>query len=81
LPEGNSTVGTMINIKHIAATPVGMNITAKAELIEVNEKRLIFKIEAFDDKEKIGEGTHERYIISIDKFVARVYSKKDSTHI
>lgn len=76
LPEGNSTVGTMINIKHIAATPVGMNITAKAELIEVNEKRLTFKIEAYDDKEKIGEGTHERYIITVEKFIARVNSKK-----
>ena len=75
LPEGSSTVGTMVNIKHIAATPVGMNITAKAELIEVNEKRLIFKIEAYDDKEKIGEGTHERYIIAIDKFIARVNNK------
>ena len=75
LVEGLSTVGTMVNIKHMAATPVGMTVTAKAELIEVSEKRLLFKVEAFDGKDKIGEGTHERFIISVEKFISRVNMK------
>ncbi len=76
IEEGLSTVGTMVNIKHMAATPVGMTVTAKAELIEVSEKRLLFNVEAFDGKDKIGEGTHERFIISVEKFISRVNSKK-----
>ena len=76
LAVGLSTVGTMVNIKHIAATPVGMTVTAKAELLEVSEKRLLFKVEAFDEKDKIGEGTHERFIINVEKFISRVNAKK-----
>ncbi len=76
LAEGLSTVGTMVNIKHMAATPVGMTVTAKAELIEVSEKRLLFKVEAFDEKDKIGEGIHERFIINVEKFISRVNAKK-----
>ena len=75
LPEGFATVGIDLNIKHIAATPKGMNITASAELIEIDGKRLVFKVEAFDEVEKIGEGTHQRYIIELDKFKSRVQSK------
>lgn len=76
LAIGLSTVGTMVNIKHMAATPVGMTVTAKAELLEVSEKRLLFKVEAFDEKDKIGEGTHERFIINVEKFISRVNAKK-----
>ena len=76
LAEGLSTVGTMVNIKHMAATPVGMTVTAKAELTEIAEKRLLFKVEAFDGKDKIGEGIHERFIINVEKFISRVNAKK-----
>jgi len=76
LPEGSSTVGTMINVKHIAATPAGMNVAAQATLIEVEGKRLLFTVEAFDGEDKIGEGQHERYIINVDKFMARTNGKK-----
>lgn len=76
LPEGSSTVGTMINVKHIAATPVGMNIAAQATLIEVEGKRLLFSVEAFDGKDKIGEGQHERFIINVEKFMSRTNGKK-----
>ena len=76
LAEGLSTVGTMVNIKHMAATPVGMTVTAKAELTEIADKRLLFKVEAFDGKDKIGEGTHERFIINVEKFISRVNAKK-----
>lgn len=75
LPEGFATVGIELNIKHLAATPKGMNITASAELIEINGKRLVFKVEAFDEVEKIGEGTHQRYIIELEKFKSRAQSK------
>ena len=75
LPDGFATVGIDLKIKHIAATPKGMNITASAELTEIDGKRLVFKVEAFDEVEKIGEGTHQRFIIELDKFKSRVQSK------
>jgi len=75
LPEGYATVGTELNIKHIAATPEGMNITASAELIEVDGRKLTFKVVAFDETEKIGGGSHQRYIIELDKFRDRARAK------
>ena len=75
LPEGFATVGIELSIKHIAATPKGMNITASAELTEIDGKRLVFKVEAFDEVEKIGEGTHQRYIIELAKFKSRAHGK------
>ncbi len=74
-PEGFATVGIELSIKHIAATPKGMNITASAELIEIDGKRLVFKVEAFDEVEKIGEGIHQRYIIELEKFKNKSQSK------
>jgi fluoroacetyl-CoA thioesterase len=71
LPEESSTVGTMINVKHIAASPIGMSIFAQATLIEADGKRLLFSVEAFDGKDRIGEGQHERFIIDVDKFMVR----------
>ena len=76
IPEGFSTVGTRLDVKHLAATPVGFKVRAIAELLEVDDKRLVFKVEAYDDVEKIGEGIHERYIIRLDKFMNRVNSKR-----
>ena len=75
LPEGSSTVGTMINVKHIAATPVGMNVAARATLNQIDGKRLVFTVEAFDGKDKIGEGQHERFIINVEKFMAKANGK------
>lgn len=69
LPENYATVGTHLDVKHLAATPVGMKVKAKAELIEINGKKLKFKIEAYDEKDKIGEGFHSRYIINVPKFI------------
>lgn len=76
LPQGYTTVGIGLNIKHIVATPIGLKIKASAELIEVDGKRLVFKVEAFDEVEKIGEGIHERFVIDVDKFMNRVNNKK-----
>lgn len=76
LPEGFATVGTELNVKHLAATPVGMTVRAQAELTEISGKKLLFRVEAFDDKDKIGEGTHERYIIDLNKFLQKTAAKK-----
>lgn len=72
LPEGFSTVGTSVNIKHISATAVGKKVYAVAELIEVDRKRLVFKVDAFDEDKKIGEGIHERFIIDEKKFMSNL---------
>jgi fluoroacetyl-CoA thioesterase len=76
LPQGYSSVGTKVDIRHIAATPVGMSVTAKAQLTEVDGAKLKFKIEAYDDVEKIGEGTHSRYVVSLDDFISRAEGKQ-----
>jgi len=76
LPPGWSTVGTELNIKHIAATPLGMSVYAKAELLSIDGRALSFKVEAFDEAGKIGEGIHNRFIIEVEKFLAKVAGKK-----
>ena len=78
LPEGTSTVGISLTIQHLAATPLGMKVRATSELIEINGKKLIFHVTAFDEKEKIGEGTHERFIISADRFLQKTQAKSKS---
>ena len=75
LEEGKGTVGTEMKVKHLASTPIGMEVTAKAELIEVDRRRLVFKVEAFDERGKIGEGIHERFIIDNDKFQEKTDNK------
>lgn len=72
------TVGTLVNVKHLAATPVGMKAWAEAELTEVDGRRLVFKVVAYDEKEKIGEGIHERFIINLQKFMEKNEKKKHS---
>ena len=75
LDEGLSTVGTLVNVKHIAATPVGMNVKIQGELIELDRRKLLFKVVAFDEKEKIAEGLHERFIIDKEKFTSKAQLK------
>lgn len=76
LEEGQTTVGTLMNVKHLAATPVGMHVRAKSELIEIDRRRLVFKVAAYDDAGLIGEGTHERFIVNADKFMSSAEAKK-----
>ncbi|MGI6114289.1 MAG: thioesterase family protein [Mahellales bacterium] len=76
LPKGYTTVGTRLEINHIAATPVGLKVWAKAVLTKVEGKRLVFSVEAFDQKEKIGDGLHERYIVNLENFTQRALAKK-----
>jgi fluoroacetyl-CoA thioesterase len=75
LPRGYATVGTAVDVKHIAATPMGMNVTARAVLTEINGSKLLFKVEAFDEQEKIGEGIHRRFIIRVDSFREKAAGK------
>lgn len=75
LDEGKGSVGTSIKVKHLAATPIGMRVRCESELIEASGRRLVFRVSAFDEKDKIGEGTHERFIISNDKFQSKANSK------
>ena len=76
LEPGHDTVGTQVNVTHLAAAPIGMVVTCTAEITGVNEKRVTFRVEARDEKEKIGEGTHERAIINVAKFATRMAAKK-----
>jgi fluoroacetyl-CoA thioesterase len=75
LDQGLLSVGVNLNVSHLAATPVGMRVTARAELLAVDGRRLTFKVEAHDEREKIGEGTHVRAIINLDRFMARLAGK------
>ena len=75
LEQGQMSVGVNLNVSHLAATPVGMRVTARAELVAVEGRRLTFKVEAHDEREKIGEGTHIRAIINLDRFMARLQEK------
>lgn len=75
LEEGQSSVGVSLNIKHVAATPIGMKVWAEAELVEVDRRRLVFKVEAFDSKETIGSGVHERFLIDDEKFMNKTLAK------
>ncbi len=75
LDEGYDTVGARVDVRHLAATPIGMRVTFRSELTAVEDRRLHFKVEAFDQKDKIAEGTHERAIINVARFAARLQSK------
>jgi fluoroacetyl-CoA thioesterase len=75
LEPGQMSVGVNVNVSHLAATPMGMRVTARAELLGVDGRKLTFKVEAYDEKEKIGEGTHARAIINVERFMSRVHGK------
>ncbi|MBQ3902490.1 MAG: thioesterase family protein [Lachnospiraceae bacterium] len=76
LPEGDTTVGTAVNIKHTSPTVLGSTVRATARLIEIDGRRLLFEVKAFDEAGEIGSGTHERFIVTIDKFLKKAESKK-----
>ena len=75
LEEGKGSVGILMNIKHLSSTPIGMEVTAKSEVIEVDRRRIVFKVEAFDERGKIGEGIHERFIIDNEEFQNKTDNK------
>lgn len=75
LPEGYQSLGTHLDVRHIAATPVGMKVLASARVTRVDGRTVTFALEAHDEKELIGEGTHERVVVNVTKFDARVQKK------
>jgi len=72
---GKTTVGGRIDVRHLAATPVGMTVRARAELTAIEGRKLTFQVEAWDEVEKIGQALHERYLVETEKFLARVQAK------
>jgi predicted thioesterase len=76
LEPGHDTVGTQVNVRHLAAAPLGMSVRFAAEVIGVDGRKIQFRVEAWDEKEKIGEGTHERAVINVAKFATRLAAKK-----
>lgn len=77
LPPGYQTVGTHLDVTHIAATPVGMRVTATAELVSIAGRKLKFRVAAKDEVDPIGEGTHERIIVELSRFDARTAKKAE----
>jgi predicted thioesterase len=76
LQSGHTSVGVEVNIRHLAATPVGMNVHARAEVLSVDKHRVTFQVEAWDDKERIGEGTHVRVVVDEARFKERIARKR-----
>ena len=75
LPEEKTSVGIALNISHLAATPVGMEVRAEAEVTEVDGNTITFTVTAYDEKGKIGEGTHKRAIVTAQRFLDKTYAK------
>ncbi len=75
LAEGETTVGTVVSVRHLAATPIGERVTATAELVEIDGRRLVFRVTAHDEHQLIGEGTHERARVLLDRFLARLQQR------
>lgn len=75
LPAGRQSLGTVLNVRHVAATPVGMRVTASAEVTAVDGRTIRFRIEVRDERELIGDGTHERVVVNVAKFDERVQRK------
>ncbi|HHX28680.1 MAG: thioesterase family protein [Bacillota bacterium] len=75
IEEGESTVGSAVNVRHISPTPIGLEVTATATLTEIDGRRLVFQVEAHDGVATIGEGTHERFLIAIERFISRAREK------
>ena len=75
LPEGQASVGTALDVRHLAATPVGHEVRARAEVTGVDGRQVIFNVQAWDEKEQIGEGIHTRFVIDVARYMQRVTAK------
>jgi fluoroacetyl-CoA thioesterase len=75
LDPGYDSVGTEVNVRHLAATPMGMEVMFRSEVIAVDDRRVRFKVEAFDEKEQIADGVHERFVINVERFARRLTEK------
>jgi fluoroacetyl-CoA thioesterase len=72
LEPGQGTVGSHIDVRHLAATPIGMRVVFRATLAGRDGRRLVFRVEADDEQERVGEGTHERFVVDMARFMARI---------
>jgi fluoroacetyl-CoA thioesterase len=75
LPEGHQSLGTRLDVGHYAATPVGMRLRAEAELVAIDGRTLMFRVAAYDERERVGDGTHTRVVVNVARFDARVQAK------
>ncbi|MBE6799035.1 MAG: dihydrolipoamide acyltransferase [Ruminococcaceae bacterium] len=75
LDEGSTTVGTLVNVEHVSATPLGMTVKVTVTVTEVEGRKIGFSVEAFDEVGLIGRGTHERFVVFSEKFIAKTESK------
>ena len=76
LDEGMTTVGTMVNVEHLSATPKDMEVTVESTVTAVDGRKISFEVVAYDEVGMIGKGTHDRFIVNAEKFTAKTYSKK-----
>ncbi|HZT29838.1 MAG TPA: thioesterase family protein [Bryobacteraceae bacterium] len=79
LDPGYDTVGTHVDVYHLAAAPMGTTVTFRAEVLAVEDRKVKFRVECFDEKEKLGEGTHERTIINVARFTAKMAAKAETS--
>jgi fluoroacetyl-CoA thioesterase len=75
LDPGQGTVGFHVDIRHLAATPIGMRVTFRATLTDVDGRRLVFRVEADDEQERVGEGAHVRFVVDMERFMGRITAK------
>ena len=75
LPPGHQSLGTNLNVSHYAATPIGMGLRATAEVTRIEGRTIEFRVEAFDDRERVGDGTHTRVVVNVERFDQRVQRK------
>jgi fluoroacetyl-CoA thioesterase len=76
LDPGYDSVGTEVHIRHLAATPIAMEVTFRSEVIGVDDRRVRFKVQAFDEKEQVADGMHERFVIHVERFAKRLADKR-----
>lgn len=79
MAAGETTVGTRVEVRHLAATPVGMQVRAMAELVEVEGRRLLFRVEVYDEAEKVAEGSHERFLVEEERFLRKAFAKRKAS--
>jgi predicted thioesterase len=79
LPEGYSSVGAVVDVRHLAPTPLGWTVRVTSEVVQVDGRKVTLAVEAWDEQEKVGEGRHQRVVINLDRFLTRVEAKRQGS--